>query len=134
MEYKNITPPNLLMVRKAAEWWGDFILKPSHDNGDVMQSGFANALESLTDDVTKEDRDQFVENLIKNICDDWDKMYYIFDNRYPIIIDYSINGALKKSIKGLNINELKFPFKTNMYIYNDRVEVALGYGRKLKKI
>jgi hypothetical protein len=116
----------------ASEWWGDVVLNPKQDNGDSMQSAFASGFSKLVPEVTKEQRDKFVNNLLNLMPVYWEQWEFMVD--LIISIDYGVGGILKEANENVGINDLKFPMKTDMRITESKVEVSYGYCAEWKTI
>lgn len=121
------------IVKIAVEWWAEKISgnKP-HSNGDnspvnriammIADSGRKN--------ITEDQLNFFKEELSRGIKE------HFAENEYDLLlcVDYSPCTLLNKAAEKAGINVLNFPFKTDMRIYSNRVEVSDGYRQPWKEI
>lgn len=118
-------------INVAVEWWANKLkAKTSHSNGD---NGMASILacilaDSMMNNITDEQLDIFKTELRSRIEAD---MY----NRYREVYlgcDYHPTTILRESAEKASIDEMNFPFKTDLYIKwtddNYSVYIYDGYG------
>lgn len=117
----------------AAEWWAKEISGYTrHDNGDSsLSSSFAMLLADIGQEAPNEEQvETFKAAVIKGI------------EEYPhqdlvgvdLCCDYGPGGILHDAAEEAGINELNFPFKTNMFVAKDRVRVSAGYAQPYETI
>ena len=109
----------------AATWWANKLCSPSFDNGD---SGIASMLAlmnaSLTPTPTNDQIQKMIDALAPKIDANLSRTGYY---GATLGVDYGPDPTLADAAKEANISSSKFPWKTIMWIYEDRVVVSLGY-------
>ena len=121
------------IVKTAVEWWAEKISgNEPHSNGDnspvnriammIADSGRKN--------ITEDQLNFFKEELSQGIKE------HFTENEYDLFlcVDYTPCTLLNKAAEKSGINVLNFPFKTDMRIYSNCVEVSDGYGQPWKEI
>ena len=122
------------VARAAASWWARQLRddNPDVDNGDLMQSalGSLNRKNAL-DGVTPEQVTEFEENLVKTLLDEEIRGM----DRY-IACDYGPPAILAEAAEDAGIESVGsvFPWKTGMWIEENRVLVSEGYGADREEI
>lgn len=118
-------------VKAAAKWWADTLrVAPSHDNGadDPLPSMLARTLASGS--KPSETQAQKFENVLFSL---------LMKERLPafLTVDYGPQGLLLEACDaagGEDYIEAYLPWKTNMNVSQDKVEVSSGYGAPWKTI
>ena len=117
-------------AEKAAKWWADQLRGSAKlDNGDTSETGGMVALMAAMLQGEERSRrgasdaDKFEKALTDTLCEldgDW----------ITLGCDYGPDNFLSQVADkaGVNLGMTGLPWKTNMYIRNDRVSVACGYG------
>ena len=115
----------------AARWWAERIVgNTRHDNGDTnLSSAFAMWMAdagqekpSIAQIIT------FEAAVIRGIEE------YPHQDLVGLCCDYGPGGILHDAAEEAGINELNFPFKTNMFVAKDRVRVSAGYAQPYETI
>lgn len=115
------------MATAAARWWADLLEMPTiHDNRDSYSSTVATSMALDTPTPTKEQLDLFAGELATRLEADpsWKEGYMFLD------VDYEPCDVLSESAEKADINDLRFPWKTRMWIDNGEIKVARGYGAR----
>lgn len=127
---------NEISARKAAAWWSAQLTKPAQlDNGDKSQTGamtFALAMQ-LQEFEFQSDNGKaklFEEALYSRILA---HQPYSPTSPMTIDVDYHPDQLLIEccNIAGVNVGMTTFPWKTMMWVYEDKVMVAEGYQASL---
>lgn len=119
----------------AADWWAEKISGGyHHDNGDYSSSNvFAMFMaDSLMKPVTE---NQFVT--FKNVLVDWivnRSKDHMFGNELHLGSDYNPGPGLRDAIEAAGISEFNIPFKTSMWISENKIIVRAGYGAPPEEI
>ena len=118
-------------VKVAVDWWAKIIcaeLRGGSIGNDadskIFMTGFdlAYPKQSLSNDQIS----MFKETLAKKIMD----KIYESNDVIQMLCDYAPDRLLYESMMESNINPIRTPFKTNMYIRAYWVEVKEGYGAR----
>lgn len=119
-------------IKKAVDWWCNKVCGPvHHDNGD---HSYPNTMAMLFADlcaspVSNTAADIFKAELSKRINEDLNAGYC----QVRLNVDYCPCEMLSAAAEAANIDEMNFPFKTNMFIsgHGDTftVEVSDGYAK-----
>jgi hypothetical protein len=113
-------------AKKAAQWWADQLrgsAKLDAKLDDPMGEGLAYMLQGAEKaKQTPEQVDKFEQELTKVIL----KQKHI----WTIGVDYHPDGILQEAADraGLALGMTTLPWKTTMWINDDEVKVACGYG------
>ena len=114
------------MARAAAHWWRDKIDGGArHDNGDDSLTSRMACLmaDSLNEPTDGHALDLFEKILALRLLEEGEKGL----NYFSIGSDYGPEGCLLDSALETGITPHNFPWKTWMWIFEDRIEVRDGY-------
>ncbi len=121
-------------IRAAVEWWKGVLRRPPrHDNGEEMQSAFANVLAANLEPLPEEQVERFGVALADGLVG-----FVRPERNNYLAVDYAPKGILLEAAEkaGIEIGnlDLRFPFKTGMWIEPGRVTVSCGYRAPLERI
>jgi hypothetical protein len=123
-------------IKAAAAWWRKSLERPKFDNGDESAAGgMATMLAMMAHKPpTTEQMDAFEVALAKRLAADLAER-----GRWTLQVDYDPDPTLYEAAKEAELASLGnkgcgFPWKTWMMITPEKVEVAAGYGAKMKTI
>ena len=125
------------VIEVAVNWWADKIgNKYRHSNGDNSP---ASVMACLMADMshkkpTPEQIDTFKSELKKRIEEEYAKIENREYGRIWLSCDYAPCKTLYEAAIIAGVNELNFPFKTNMCITKGEVTVSDGYCMPYVKI
>ena len=114
-------------INAAAEWWTKRISgKVKHDNGDdSFGSIFAGMLaDEGVEPLTDAQLQKFKNSLVMRISEKAGRGVNVIFLR----CDYAPDSTLSDSARNAGIPRDNFPWKVDMRIENDQVEVSDGYG------
>jgi hypothetical protein len=125
-EYK----PNEAVIDKAISIWKKILLKPKYDNGDDA-SPIAGMLASLTpnnaNDQNLESFGKELKILLMNSDKEHEGKYNTIYYHTSIDVDYHPCKILQIASEKAEL-KLEFPWKTSMYLYNDKLSFSYGYS------
>lgn len=112
-------------AKVASEWWANVVCNPKFDNGDDRQEGkLASAMAKMNVNlINQETKEKFQKTLEEKIISILKVREYMELN-----CDYGPDINLMEVAKVCGINPLNFPWKTNMGISPDFVNVSYGYA------
>lgn len=115
--------PSPVTARRAADLWRRMVESPIFDNGDRSEQGFfCKAMaESIPTESDEAKLDAFRDRLEAALLDESIRPY----DRSGLHVDYHPDEILAQAAEGTKI---RFPCKTNMWVYNDHIGVSAGYG------
>jgi len=119
-------------AQKAAKWWADKLRNKSMpDNGDRSETGMITSIfgAMLQHEHTEEDVKKF-EDCLADLLENHDKDYF-YNLKYIVFgVDYHPEPVLSDAAEkaGVKLSMTDLPWKTNMWIEDDKVLVAAGYG------
>lgn len=107
----------------AAQWWAKAVAAPDFNNGDPIASALGTMLAARSAEPTQTASQRFVEVLAGRLEQRLTQSSYVSVN-----VDYGpdlllADAATEAGIDGHN----RFPWKTHMWVYRDRVVVSAGY-------
>ena len=110
----------------AAEWWADRVAAPKFDNRDKSTAGFMGmALASmLVKPVEEGSREKFISALSEIIFREFDNMV---GRKMTLGVDYGPDRNICEAAEVAGISTNNFPWKTVMWIGENRVSVRCGY-------
>ncbi len=123
-------------AQAAANWWRKALERPAFDNGDESAAGgMATMLAMMSHKPPSlEQLDAFEVALSKRLRDGLTER-----GRWTLQVDYDPDPTLYEAAKEAGLASLAmkgcgFPWKTWMSVAPEKVEVAAGYGAKMKTI
>ena len=121
---------------KAINWWADKISKrEAHSNGDNSTSSVMACI--LADMGYKQPTEEQLKIFREELRNQLEQEYEEYKGMWAIFLgcDYGPGRALREAAKKADINDLNFPFKTNMRIEPDgKVLVSDGYAQPYTEI
>lgn len=117
-------------IQVASKWWREKLERPKFDNGDQSNTGamcsILASLASAKQAPTQEQLDAFEQNLKEEM----QSYRQLVCPWLTYQVDYGPDPHLSKAAAsaGITDNLCAFPWKTNMDIWPDRIEVKCGYG------
>jgi len=131
-------------INAAVEWWAKVIQEPKHDNGEPLQSLFANWLTSKLKPLAEDQIESFKKNLTVKIRELLQKYQHYWREGDPrcgeffrtIAVDYYPCSELAEAAEkaGIDATDLRFPMKTEMWINPGEVKVRHGYSAPIQTI
>ena len=115
----------------AARWWAERIVgNTRHDNGDTnLSRAFAMLMaDAGQETLSRAQIETFEAAVIRGIEE------FPHQDLVGLHCDYGPGGILHDAAEEAGINELNFPFKTNMFVAKDRVRVSDGYAHPWETI
>lgn len=117
-------------VKAAVNWWAEAIQSPKLDNGEELPSLIMSLVAETKRTYTVEEIREFQNALAELIY----KQLSEYD-RCELYVDYEPCPLLAEAGNLIDINgRTGYPWKTDMIITNEIVEVKSGYGEPLQKI
>lgn len=116
-------------IQKAAELWADQIVNGVQDNGEPMQSMFAQMLKKSCKEISKEHLDKFKEIFEKIL-----EVELLQRNRVILSVDYHPAQILEKCCIASGINTSTLPIKSIMWITENSVAYKFGYTAQIETI
>ena len=117
-------------VKVAVDWWANAITAPKFDNGEAMPMFLTMLMGGSVKEYSPEQIRVFKETLATGIMDQL-KEY----GRCRIEVDYNPCRILYEAGRKIGVPDMiGYPCKTSMYIEEDKVEVAAGYGSGWKTL
>lgn len=118
----------------AAKFWADFLRNDfHHDNGEPMQSVFADVVKGMLPELDSAKVDKFQEYLEESLQKMWD------GGKYAVVsVDYHPDMTLSNAAERAGLGDMfnRLPFKTCMWLEpkTDEVKVSVGYGAKWENL
>lgn len=123
-----------IIAQEASNWWIDVISSQKFNNGATnTENIFISTLATLNvKDISSAQLCAFKETLYNHILE----RMQCLDKGMSIIMgcDYVPDKNLKEIANKYDIPESNFPWKTNMWIYNDACLVIYGYDSNIEYI
>ncbi len=119
---------------KAAKWWTDKISNPgfgSFNMGDDSQIGAVAMILGLN--LTTPDKDEAIDKF-KSLLEEYIEEQIKEKGSCCIDTDYHPEYALSQIISKAGVSSSNFPWKTNMTVTENSVEVSCGSGAKWVKL
>lgn len=123
-------------VKVAVNWWANAIVNPKFDNGDDKNTGtmafFLAMMVNSKSSISKEQIDIFKKELADIIVEE---MEFSWNGECSLDVDYQPDMLLYEAAREAGINsDMRFPWKTHMYISKDKVSVSEGYRSPLETL
>lgn len=117
----------------AARWWAERIVgNTRHDNGDTnLSSSFAMWMADAGQETPNRAQIETFEAAVIRGIEEYPHQDLV---GVDLCCDYGPGGILHDAAEEAGINELNFPFKTNMFVAKDRVRVSAGYAQPYETI
>lgn len=121
---------------KAAKWWTDEIRKKNslRSNSEEAKNvgGVAKIMATLL--ATKKQPDSEISDLFEKKLAEVIRQYVKRHGSLTLKCDYSPDIVLGNVARETRVDVMKLPWKTNMHITPQKVEVCHGYGAAYKTI
>lgn len=115
-------------IKAAIDWWADAIQSPKFDNGVDINPALM-LFAQITENFTEDQIILFKETLAKGIKEEIKKY-----GNCTIDVDYHPCEILAIAGQKIGVRPMGYPFKTHMYITQEKVEVSAGYRADYKTI
>lgn len=115
-------------IKAAIDWWADAIQSPKFDNGTDINP-LLMLFTQVSNSFTEEQIKLFKETLAKGIEEKMENF-----GSCTIDVDYHPCEILAIAGQKIGVRPMGYPFKTYMYITQEKVEVSAGYGSSYKTI
>ena len=121
----------------AAEWWANKLRNVSLSNFDNGDDSFFNRMAMILAAslaVEAKTPDEAIDLFQKKLADTVKKFVESHDVRMILSVDYGPDHILSKVAEETGVGMERFPWKTTMWISQDKVSVSAGYAAPVETL